>query len=92
MILWDCSQLPGAFYLESLNPNGGTPGSSGPTTIITFEGDEMNLTVTCLGHEFSIASGIDMPNILYCDGHAAPTDLKNLRDPENWGIEGWNRP
>ena len=35
---------------------------------------------------------IDLPNILFCDGHATPFDLKDLRDPENWGIEGWNRP
>ena len=34
----------------------------------------------------------DLPNMLFCDGHAVPTDLKDLRDPENWGIEGWNRP
>ena len=34
----------------------------------------------------------DLPNILYCDGHAVPTDFKDLRDPENWAIEGWNRP
>ena len=33
----------------------------------------------------------DVPNILYCDGHVVSTDLKDLRDPENWGIEGWNR-
>ena len=35
---------------------------------------------------------IDLPNMLFCDGHAAPTDLKDIRDPENWAIEGWNRP
>ena len=35
--------------------------------------------------------GIDLPNILFCDGHAVPFDLKDIRDPENWGIEGWNR-
>ena len=34
----------------------------------------------------------DLPNMLFCDGHVTPTDLKDLRDPENWGIEGWNRP
>ena len=33
----------------------------------------------------------DLPNILYCDGHAVPTDFKDLRDPENWAIEGWNQ-
>ena len=29
--------------------------------------------------------------MLFCDGHAAPTDLKDTRDPENWSIEGWNQ-
>ena len=35
--------------------------------------------------------GIDLPNILFCDGHVVPFDLKDIRDPENWGIEGWNQ-
>ena len=35
---------------------------------------------------------IDLPNILFCDGHAVPFHLLDIRDPENWGIEGWNRP
>ena len=35
--------------------------------------------------------GIDLPNMLFCDGHAQSFDLKDLRDPENWAIEGWNR-
>ena len=35
---------------------------------------------------------IDLPNILFCDGHALPFNLTNLRDPENWAIEGWNQP
>ena len=34
---------------------------------------------------------IDLPNMIFCDGHAQPFDLKDIRDPENWGIEGWNR-
>ena len=34
----------------------------------------------------------DLPNILFCDGHVAPFDLKDVRDPENWAIEGWNKP
>ena len=34
---------------------------------------------------------IDTPNILFCDGHAVPFSLFDIRDPENWGIEGWNR-
>ena len=34
---------------------------------------------------------IDLPNMLFSDGHTVPTDLKNLRDPENWAIEGWDR-
>ena len=34
---------------------------------------------------------IDRPNILFCDGHAVPFSLFDIRDPENWGIEGWNR-
>ena len=33
----------------------------------------------------------DLPNFLYCDGHAVLTNFKDLRDPENWGIAGWNR-
>ncbi len=33
----------------------------------------------------------DLSNMLFCDGHAVPFDLKDTRDPENWGIEGWNR-
>ena len=35
---------------------------------------------------------VDMPNILFCDGHAEPFHLLDIRDPENWAIEGWNRP
>ncbi len=34
---------------------------------------------------------IDLPNILFCDGHAKPFHLLDIRDPENWGIEGWNQ-
>ena len=33
----------------------------------------------------------DLPNMLFCDGHAVPTHFDDLRDPENWGIEGWNQ-
>ena len=35
---------------------------------------------------------IDLPNILFCDGHAVPFSLFDIRDPENWAIEGWNKP
>ena len=47
------------------------------------------------GHPYFIQEisrhAIDLPNMLFCDGHAVPFDLKDIRDPENWGIEGWNR-
>ena len=33
----------------------------------------------------------DLPNILFCDGHVVPFNLLDIRDPENWAIEGWNR-
>ena len=36
--------------------------------------------------------GIDLPNMLFCDGHARPTYVLDIRDPENWSIEGWNKP
>ena len=33
----------------------------------------------------------DIPNMLFCDGHAVPTNIvSELRDPENWAMEGWN--
>ena len=35
--------------------------------------------------------GPDLPNMVFCDGHAQPFHLKDVRDPENWAIEGWNQ-
>ena len=43
-------------------------------------------------HDTLHRHAIDLPNMLFCGGHAVPTDLKDLRDPENWAIEGWNKP
>ena len=34
---------------------------------------------------------IDLPNHLFCDGHAQPFNLNDLRDPENYAVEGWNK-
>lgn len=30
--------------------------------------------------------GLDLPNMLFCAGHAGPIDLKELYDPESWAI------
>ena len=35
---------------------------------------------------------INLPNMLFCDGHAQPFDLHDVRDPENGAVEGWNLP
>ena len=34
---------------------------------------------------------IDLPNVFFRDGHAHPFYFPDLRDPENWAIEGWNQ-
>lgn len=34
----------------------------------------------------------DLPNILFCDSHVVPFSLLDIRDPENWAIEGGLQP
>ena len=48
------------------------------------------------GHSYFIPTvhrhAPDLPNMLFCDGHAVPTDIvKETRDPESWCIEGWDQ-
>ena len=72
---------------------GGWPFSNGSNAVnnilvewILWENQHPSFMATVHRH------GPDLPNISFCDGHVEPFHLKDIRDPENWGIEGWNRP